>query len=176
MINNQKIPWFRLAAEGVVIIGSILIAFTIDAWWEERLEREDEQSYLTSLHQEFSHVRELADTAVTLRSEVLSTNERLIGQIQGDARAPDETLFYWLSLASMPLDLEPPRAVFADLVSSGGTMLIRSDQLRIALALSVPSQIENGGRDGRRRVGGLCGAHPALFGRPNTSRRSIETW
>jgi len=134
MIAGRKIPWFRLAAEGVVIISSILIAFMVDAWWEERLERQDEQSYLASLHQEFVHSRALIIDAEKGRSVVLDANELLVAQAQGAARVPSELLLYWFSLLSMPLDLSPPRAVFDDLVSSGGTLLIRSDNLRIALA------------------------------------------
>jgi hypothetical protein len=30
----SSIPWLRVLLEGVVIVGSILLAFGIDAWWE----------------------------------------------------------------------------------------------------------------------------------------------
>ena len=33
---KAQIPWLRVFVEGVVIIGSILLAFGIQAWWEER--------------------------------------------------------------------------------------------------------------------------------------------
>ena len=29
-----QIPWLRVFVEGVVIVGSILLAFGIDAWWD----------------------------------------------------------------------------------------------------------------------------------------------
>ena len=32
---KQEIPWNRLAVEAFVIVGSILLAFAIDAWWGE---------------------------------------------------------------------------------------------------------------------------------------------
>ncbi len=31
---KAQIPWLRVFVEGVVIVGSILLAFGIDAWWE----------------------------------------------------------------------------------------------------------------------------------------------
>lgn len=127
-------PWARLVAEGVVIICSILAAFAIDAWWEERLEREDEQRYLTSLHQEFRQSLEIVVRRDAVRKEALASSKALIDQVQGAARATDESLLYDFSQLSMPLDIIPPRAVLDDLVSSGGTLLIRSDELRIALA------------------------------------------
>ena len=32
----RKVPWFRVFIEGAVIVGSILLAFWIDAAWELR--------------------------------------------------------------------------------------------------------------------------------------------
>ena len=39
MAENNTIPWKRLSTEGLVIVVSILLAFAIDAWWEERQEQ-----------------------------------------------------------------------------------------------------------------------------------------
>ena len=36
----KQIPWARILLEGVVIVGSILLAFGIDAWWEDHSERQ----------------------------------------------------------------------------------------------------------------------------------------
>lgn len=46
---TKKIPWARVFVEGVVIVGSILLAFGIDAWWEADQERDLERHYLGSL-------------------------------------------------------------------------------------------------------------------------------
>ncbi len=135
MTNNQKIPWARLAVESVAIVGSILVAFAIDAWWEERQELRDERSYLTSLHQEFVRGLDSVAQGERVHKQVLDANVDLINQIQAEKRTSVESLYYMFSLLSRPTDLRLPRAVFDDLVSSGGTQLIRSDDLRIALAL-----------------------------------------
>jgi hypothetical protein len=37
----NDIPWLRVVLEGAVIVGSILLAFALDAWWDNR-NREDE--------------------------------------------------------------------------------------------------------------------------------------
>jgi hypothetical protein len=34
--TTQNIQWKRLAAEVIAIFASILFAFAIDAWWDER--------------------------------------------------------------------------------------------------------------------------------------------
>jgi len=42
MSDPSNIPWNRVFVEGVAIVASILIAFAIDAWWEDRQEAESE--------------------------------------------------------------------------------------------------------------------------------------
>ena len=37
---TSQVPWLRVFVEGVVIVGSILLAFGIDAWWERLGQRE----------------------------------------------------------------------------------------------------------------------------------------
>jgi len=39
MTNRVNLSWARILAEGSAILVSILLAFEIQAWWEERLER-----------------------------------------------------------------------------------------------------------------------------------------
>ena len=62
-MNNRASPgWLTLQA--AAIVGSILLAFAIDAWWENRQEREIENSALVSLHRDFLVSREDLDEAL----------------------------------------------------------------------------------------------------------------
>ena len=56
MNEVQKIPWKRLIAEATAIIISILLAFAIDAWWQERDERKTEQLLLKRLQADFIEI------------------------------------------------------------------------------------------------------------------------
>jgi len=47
------LPRRRILAEGVVIVVSILLAFAIDAWWDETRERGREKTVLAGLRSEF---------------------------------------------------------------------------------------------------------------------------
>ena len=49
----REIPWPRVFAESAAIVISILLAFGIQAWWEERVERNDESEQLQRLRTEF---------------------------------------------------------------------------------------------------------------------------
>lgn len=68
MTEPDKIPWKRLTAEGAAIVASILLAFWIDAWWDNRVEQNALSENLLALEQE-------------INSNLAHMEERL-GQIQ----------------------------------------------------------------------------------------------
>ncbi len=49
MTETQNIPWKRLSVEAAAIVASILLAFSIDAWWHDRQQRNEEQTILQAL-------------------------------------------------------------------------------------------------------------------------------
>jgi hypothetical protein len=53
MTNTNNIQWKRTAVEGVAIVVSILLAFWIDTWWEDRKEARLEVVYLLELQEDF---------------------------------------------------------------------------------------------------------------------------
>jgi len=50
---SNRLPWTRIALEGIVIVVSILLAFGIDAWWGRRQAAERFQETLVSLEAAF---------------------------------------------------------------------------------------------------------------------------
>ena len=74
----RNIPWPRILTEGAVIVVSILLAFWIDAWWEEQQEAAQEkvllQSLLTdlkALHEERKDVDHYADALIEAARQLL---------------------------------------------------------------------------------------------------------
>ncbi len=57
MAQTKDIAWKRLSIEAVAIVGSILLAFAIDAWWEERGERKSEIVLLERLRADFIDIQ-----------------------------------------------------------------------------------------------------------------------
>ena len=49
MIETQSISWKRLFIEASAIVASILLAFSVDAWWDERQQRDEERTILQAL-------------------------------------------------------------------------------------------------------------------------------
>ena len=58
MTEPRSIPWKQIAVEAVAIVVSILLAFAIDAWWAERIERNVEHEALRALHSDFKTSRD----------------------------------------------------------------------------------------------------------------------
>lgn len=56
MTDNQKIPWKRLYVEAAAIVASILLAFSIDAWWGERVDHSRSVAQLKTVEAEFGEV------------------------------------------------------------------------------------------------------------------------
>jgi hypothetical protein len=56
MTKPQNVPWKRLFAEAAAIVLSILLAFAIDAWWEDRGDRQTELLLLQRLKADFSEI------------------------------------------------------------------------------------------------------------------------
>ncbi len=74
MNKVRDIPWPRIVAEGTAIIVSILLAFSIQAWWEDRQDQNDEREILRSLQTEFH-----------LQQSQLQWLRRHVGAIRGSA-------------------------------------------------------------------------------------------
>ena len=75
MTDTNNFQWKRTTAEGVAIVVSILLAFWIDTWWEDRKEGRLEAAYLLELQEDFEqnksrledHAAEFEETARSMR-------------------------------------------------------------------------------------------------------------
>ena len=117
-------------------VGSILLAFGIEAWWDERQERAEEQTLLTALHSELTDARrgfeeqlDILEEDTRLASTTLQAlSNGQVGEIPADSVNA-------LAMALGPsYAFQPPLAALNDLLEGGGIALIRSDTLRRAIA------------------------------------------
>ena len=61
MADSNSIPWSRISVEAVAIVISILLAFSIDAWWDGRKDQLEEREILFGLEVEFVDLKERLD-------------------------------------------------------------------------------------------------------------------
>ncbi len=91
MTNRVNLSWARILVEGSAILVSILLAFGIQAWWEERQERATEAELLSRLHAEFSTNLARIDER-TFYGTVLLQGEELFTQIKEARKEGQETI------------------------------------------------------------------------------------
>ena len=64
MTQVPGIPWGRILVEGTAIVLSILLAFGIDAWWDDRQQRESDLAHLQGVIEELEHHKVLLAEAI----------------------------------------------------------------------------------------------------------------
>jgi hypothetical protein len=126
--------WSRMIVEGIVIVTSILLALTADAWWDRVQEGRLEQQYIAQLAADF---REM-DTGVTgwleLEESQLSSAISLLEFIDSDTPVPADSVgVWWMDAWSSPT---APLAdgLLQEMMASGSLRLIRDESLRVALS------------------------------------------
>jgi hypothetical protein len=77
--NRERLNWLLL--EGVAIVISILLAFWIDAWWEGRKDRHEEQELLFGLEMEIADLRDRLEGYANFNRSGM----QLIGQYLSDS-------------------------------------------------------------------------------------------
>lgn len=130
MQQSESMSWKRNSVEAIVIVVSILLAFSIDAWWDNRQESIDEQVVLEALLADLQDKREglpldlqyngaILDATLTLLKEGGREHSELSG---AELDNLIETTWWWNP--SSDWDSPPIQALFA-----GDIRLIKNQQL-----------------------------------------------
>jgi hypothetical protein len=125
-----------LLAEGVVIVVSIVLAFALDAWWDDVAEGRQLRQQLGSVQAEVRGNRDLVLFQVDLMERMIGAGEALVEAMDsaasrgGEVSVPDTLA--WLPLANPTLDAS--LGAIDALVGSGQLALIRDPTLRSRLA------------------------------------------
>jgi hypothetical protein len=133
VISTDRIPWARVALEGVVIVGSILLAFGIEAGWEARGERQERRAVVAALQSDFAAAREGLDGLQANNQEIEATAEAVSAALVASSATiavPPEDV---VQLIRTPT-YDPPLGELRSLIQSGRVSLIRDADLRSALA------------------------------------------
>jgi len=135
MAENQKTPWKRLTIEATAIVGSILLAFAIDAWWEARQDRHEEQQILQGLFAEFEENRTILQRHRARHLQEIQSLERLLNAIaHGRDDNTDATIDTALDGLLAPSTTDLGNGVLDALLSSGRIEILTNRVLRARLA------------------------------------------
>lgn len=143
MSQSRQVPWKRISIEVVAIIGSILLAFTIDAWWEDRNEASREREILVALLDDFRKSKASIEDGRNFHVGVQNSNQRLLNSIVSPSVSLSDAevdqilgdLTWWDSQSRFAT------GALNSLVFGGELSVIKDDSLRQTLA-DWPSEIQ----------------------------------
>lgn len=137
--NSSRLSWTRLLAETVAIVVSILIAFGLDAWWDESREAAEERRHLVAIAADFGANQALVVRYENMYREVDRGTRELIEMLEG--RNPEVSVSVPDSLLTAPAFVatyDPSRSAYDALLNGGGLATIRNEELRRQLSAWAP--------------------------------------
>lgn len=134
MQQSPKVPWYRLAAEGFVVVVSILLAFSIDAWWDGHLEDRRENKQLAAMSEEFAASSVAIDEVLESIEKHAKGVEELISMLKSaeaeSIQVPGKLLGYAIGWRTSDVST----STLDTLIASGDLSLLENEALRRNLA------------------------------------------
>ena len=137
------ISWKRIFVEGSAIVVSILLAFAIDAWWQDRQQRDSDLAHLQGVLNELRHHKVLLDEAMKSHRATLD-----IGYEFFDLLSPEPTeeeahrIAELLDLMSNFYRINAPFGSLQTAISSGALARLQDVRLSSRIA-SWPTTIDD---------------------------------
>jgi len=133
--ESKNIPWLRILVEGFVIVGSILLAFGIDTWWDGLQQQAEEQRILTGLEADFSATVATLNTVVGRHRGYAERADALEGMSEAEMLAiPSDSVDLYMRAMAQYMTFEPRGGTLPALVAAGQLGLIQDPELRDLLA------------------------------------------
>ena len=134
MSDRQTIPWTRISVEAAAIVASILLAFSMDAWWDSVQDRAEEREIISLLRAEFEANQKVLTRTAGIHRLNLGAMQEIISVSESVISIDDESLgLLFLQAAGTP-HYNPATGALAATISSGRIDLIRNIELRNRLA------------------------------------------
>jgi hypothetical protein len=134
MRDANSIHWKRLYVEAAAIVASILLAFVIDAWWEQRQQRAVGAEYEQRIENELRDVRALLERIErgVQRNIEMGQRASVFFDGDGDSISHDQLIVF---LYNMGRDLANrfDDSTYDDLVATGRLSLIKDVSRRHAI-------------------------------------------
>ena len=137
---TERLPWSRVLLEGAVIVASILLAFGIDAAWDNRRDSIQRSATVAGLKADFAATRIELERVVTFRNASISAAVALLdltanGPIPASAGGQADSLFTEAMLGG---SFDAPLGTLESLINSGELALLQDPQLT-SLLVQFPS-------------------------------------
>lgn len=132
MPNLPNVDWKKLAIESLAIVASILFAFSIDAWWNERQRAIEEEVILVSLYVEAQDViRSVEEARRYIGAIKDSTRQMINASVASDIAMTDDEIDQLFNSVLWHVDAASTSApIIESLINSGDVDSISNGELR----------------------------------------------
>lgn len=131
--SRQSVNWLFL--EGTAIVISILLAFSIDAWWQNRTDLIREQQYLAQLLSDAKENKKRLGEALLLEHEQQRSTKAILEALRSGVPLSIDSTRRWTTIDPGFMWYSDPRLLdgtISSLMSSGDINLIRDLTVRLA--------------------------------------------
>ena len=130
-----RMAWSRIGVEAAAVVGSILLAFSIQAWWDGRADLELRRATLEGLLADFEAAEPYATALLGAHRGVLSGNAALVARLRAGGGAPSVRVADTLLLAALGNPTyNPPRASVELALATGRLVELEDEPIRRLLA------------------------------------------
>lgn len=135
----------KLVVEIIAIVLSILLAFAIDAWWDERQEQRRADELLFAIRSDVEATQTYIEGAIVFRKKVIGDAQALLEAMAGGTdRATLDSRLLTLGSVFVQSSWHPVNHTYEQALGSGSFELIRDSELRLLLAQYVAALEEVG--------------------------------
>ena len=134
MVRDNRVQWRRLSAEAAVIVASILLAFSIDAWWDRTKQEAAEAEWIAAIHLDLKTTLNLVDVSIGEAEAIVEAGQELISLLASANSTDVSTLHDLFNRMGRPIGFTPTLPGFERGFSEGRFSDIESVEFRRGLA------------------------------------------
>lgn len=136
MNNTQTIPWKRLSVEAAAIVFSILLAFSIDAWWQDHSDQIRITEYLAQVRADTLDNLHRLGEALQLEKAQLATIEEILIALRSPVPMTLDAAREWTQVEPGFIWYSDPRLLdgaITALVATGDINLLQNPRVKSSL-------------------------------------------
>jgi len=125
--------WSYLA-DFVVIVAGIVVALSLDAWWQDKQDRKLEHEYMIRLHRDFQESKNNLENGAALMRNCRDDAIQLLQVIHGERKFNNDSVKEWLYRSLYIRTFRMVDGTYKSLIQSGKLGLITNETLNSNLA------------------------------------------
>jgi len=136
MNNTQSIPWRRISVEALAIVVSILLAFSIDAWWQDRSDQIRLTEYLSQVRADTLDNQRRLTEALQLEKGQQSVVQEILVALRSPVPMTLDSARKWAQLEPGFIWYSDPRLLdgaISALVATGDINLVNDPRVKTSL-------------------------------------------